>query len=263
MGTAAQRVMGQRHPGGPGRHRRDAGAARVETGVSWASEGSLHAPDELDTLRAWHEDGAPEGDPANAAPLPDPFEGDLEGVTQTLAPSQPYTTSGMQDEQICFVLDPAIAAPSWLTGLQVVPGNLEVAHHVVVMVVPPESAPAMLEVHYHPTGFDHAPDLTTVNVRMTTQQPPKNFIIISDFGNASAPPELLPGPNDPNGVELYIPANVAGHTESMTFPSIFIWASRPPTRCASRSSASSIERASARARPGGGAGGASTLRPPR
>jgi hypothetical protein len=239
------------------------------TRFGWQDDPRL-TPDELDLLRAWHEDGAPEGDPAKAAPLPGPFEGHLDGVTQTLAPPQPYTTSGTQDQQICFVLDPSIAAATWLTGLEVRPDNLEVVHHVVVEVVPPDAAGPLLaqvqlgaafdcfsveggfgeiyhagvwvpgarpfetpegtgipiapgslflvNIHYHPTGYDHAPDLTTVDLRMTTAQPPKNYIIISELGNADQPPELLPGPNDPGAVEFRVPAGVPDHTESMAFP---------------------------------------------
>lgn len=88
--------------------------------------------DEKAQLRAWADDGAPEGDPAGAAPLPAPIDLSLAGTNLEVAPAVPYATSGNKDEFRCFVIDPELAEDGWLTGLQVVPGNPEVVHHVLV-----------------------------------------------------------------------------------------------------------------------------------
>lgn len=88
------------------------------------------------TLRAWADAGAPEGDPATAAPLPEPDEAALDGDVQTLEPGAAHTTSGDTDEFLCVSMDPALLTDRWLTGLDVVPGNPEVVHHAVVFSDP-------------------------------------------------------------------------------------------------------------------------------
>ncbi len=234
---------------------------------NWKEDPRL-TPAEEQTLRDWVADGAPEGDAATAARLPPPPNYELQNVTNTYEPVQPYTTSGFSDEQVCFLLDPNLATARWMTGMQVNPGNLEVAHHGVLLAIPPENAAAIraeagadgtfncfgavglegsytlgiwvpgarpfeapggsgipiapgtvfvLNMHYHPTGFDHEPDLTTVDLRMTSEQPDKTFFVTA-LGNAGQAPVLQPGPNDRGGItEFFIPANVRDHTETMVF----------------------------------------------
>jgi len=234
---------------------------------NWKDDPRL-TPAEEDTMRAWVADGAPEGDANDPAELPRAPEYELSGVTDSYTPVQPYTTSGYRDEQICFLLDPQLATARWMTGLQVNPDNLEVAHHGVVMAIPPENADAIrtaagangtfdcfgavglegaytlgiwvpgarpfeapggsgipiapgtvfvLNMHYHPTGYDHEPDNTTVDLRLTSEQPEKTFFVTA-FGNVGESPVLQPGPNDRGGVaEFFIPAMVKDHTEKMVF----------------------------------------------
>ncbi|MDP2311581.1 MAG: hypothetical protein Q8P41_01645 [Pseudomonadota bacterium] len=92
--------------------------------------------DEKERLRAWADADAPEGDPSAAAELPAPVELGLTDPTMEVAPALPYVTSGTTDEFRCFSLDPQLTADAWLTGLQVVPGNAEVVHHVLVFADP-------------------------------------------------------------------------------------------------------------------------------
>ncbi|MES2637956.1 MAG: hypothetical protein V4850_00675 [Myxococcota bacterium] len=87
-------------------------------------------------LRAWVDEGAPEGDAATGAPLPPPVDLALANPTHEVAPADAYVTSGDTDEFRCFSVDPALATDGWLTGLQVVPGNPEVVHHVLVYADP-------------------------------------------------------------------------------------------------------------------------------
>ena len=94
----------------------------------WVDDPRL-SPTEVDTIKLWIEDGLAEGTPAPKPPIPGT---DLDGVTKTLKPVVPFTASGLQDQFICFVLDPQLPAGAWLTGLQVRPGNPLVVHHVVV-----------------------------------------------------------------------------------------------------------------------------------
>lgn len=88
---------------------------------------------EIDTIRTWIDDGLAEG---TVAPIPDIPDTALEGVTKTLKPVVPYTAAGTRDQFICYVLDPQTQG-TWITGLQVRPGNPLVVHHVVVTELVP------------------------------------------------------------------------------------------------------------------------------
>lgn len=74
----------------------------------------------------------------------------------------------------------------------------------------------VMQMHYHPTGFEHQPDSTRVQMTLQDANPGQTFLF-SGVGNAGQAPVLLPGPNDTGGVEFRVPANVADHTESMVF----------------------------------------------
>jgi hypothetical protein len=108
----------------------------------WKHDPRLDADEEA-LLRAWVDAGAPAGDPADAAPLPTPDLQRLTGVTHTLSPATPFSTSGTSDQFICFVLDPAIDRTMWLTGLDVRPGDVAVVHHAVITAIPPDQAAAV------------------------------------------------------------------------------------------------------------------------
>jgi hypothetical protein len=55
-------------------------------------------------------------------------------------PSAPYGTG--TDDYRCFLLDPELDRAAWLTGTQVLPGNPEVVHHVILFQVPPDKVAA-------------------------------------------------------------------------------------------------------------------------
>ena len=48
------------------------------------------------------------------------------------APAAPGT-----DDYRCFLLDPGLTAKSVVTGINVLPGNPDVVHHVILFRVPP------------------------------------------------------------------------------------------------------------------------------
>ncbi len=75
----------------------------------------------------------------------------------------------------------------------------------------------VMQLHYHPTGNNHAPDLTAVDMRMQSQAP-GNVFLFTAIGNAATAPILQPGPNDSGGVEFRIPAGIRDHVEEMQFP---------------------------------------------
>ncbi len=55
-------------------------------------------------------------------------------------PSAPYGAG--TDDYRCFLLDPELDEPAWLTGTHVLPGNPEVVHHVILFRVPPAQVAA-------------------------------------------------------------------------------------------------------------------------
>ncbi len=93
----------------------------------------LLTQDEIDLIAAWADAGGPEGDPANALPPPP-----LPGAWQI---PQPDLTSIMEEYLIpssttdnyrCFVLEIDNPTDRFITELEVVPGNREMVHHVLV-----------------------------------------------------------------------------------------------------------------------------------
>ncbi len=83
-------------------------------------------------LREWADAGAPEGDPAEAAPVPERPSLALEDADTTLTPKSAVTIEGNSDRFLCFVLDPQLEEDAYLAALQVVPGNEKIVHHVLV-----------------------------------------------------------------------------------------------------------------------------------
>jgi hypothetical protein len=105
------------------------------TNLRWKGDISL-SDEEIDTLDAWSKAGAPEGDPSDAPPAFVPKSHDLPNMTHEIHPNEPYVTSGDKDEFKCFVIDPGFTEDQYMNGLQVVPGNPKVVHHVVMLVDP-------------------------------------------------------------------------------------------------------------------------------
>jgi len=89
--------------------------------------------EEIDLIAAWVDGGAPEGDASNALPPP--------VFTNTPAIDPPDLTAIMEDFVVpsstrdlyrCFVLPVDNPTDRFITGLEVVPGNTEMVHHVLV-----------------------------------------------------------------------------------------------------------------------------------
>lgn len=88
--------------------------------------------EEIEMIRAWSDAGAPEGDPEFAAELPPPPDTQLDPVDTVLQMSQGVTIDGTSDQFLCFSLDPGVDVDSYFNGMQIVPGNDKVVHHVLV-----------------------------------------------------------------------------------------------------------------------------------
>jgi hypothetical protein len=99
----------------------------------WVDDPRLTAQ-QIETIKLWIEDGHAEG---TVAQVPEPPDTSLPGVTKTLKPVVPFTSTGTRDQFICYVLDPQMPVGAWMTGLQVRPGNANVVHHVVLAELMP------------------------------------------------------------------------------------------------------------------------------
>lgn len=87
------------------------------------------------TLEAWVDQGAPEGEPVIAAPLPP--VGGLPRVDATLVMSEAYLPDVIaQDDTRCFVLDWPFDDVQFVVGFGVAPGVKPVVHHALVVVAP-------------------------------------------------------------------------------------------------------------------------------
>jgi hypothetical protein len=86
---------------------------------------------EIATLTTWRDEKAPEGDPNDAPPPIAPITG-LAGVALELEPAGPFSVQPNADEFRCFVLDPKLAADSFVNGIFVIPSNRAVVHHVLL-----------------------------------------------------------------------------------------------------------------------------------
>ncbi len=107
--------------------------------VSYLHDPSLTAAQKA-TLRAWADDGAPEGDKARPGAALDPLGGGVERVDLTLAMPQPYTPTDSPDDYRCFPITWPKAAPSYVTGFDALPGTPGMVHHIAIYVVPPSAA---------------------------------------------------------------------------------------------------------------------------
>ena len=91
---------------------------------SYATDYDL-TPEERDSLLAFYEADAPEGDP----------ETDMD-VDLVLTLPEPYTPQLEPDDYRCQLVDPGITEPTYVTGFQVRPDQRAIVHHNITFVVP-------------------------------------------------------------------------------------------------------------------------------
>jgi hypothetical protein len=87
--------------------------------------------EEIATLRAWADAGAPQGDPADAPPPYQLKAEALDDIDAELAPTEPSIVQGDSDDFVCVIYDPQLTEEKWIDGIHFVPGNLTVAHHAL------------------------------------------------------------------------------------------------------------------------------------
>ena len=99
--------------------------------------------DEIEVIVDWALHGMPEGDPAAAAPLPEPYEPPtLPRVDHVLQMPVAYQPTQAPDDYRCFLLDLPFEEDVWVTGFHVQPGNEQIAHHAIPYLIPPEDVEA-------------------------------------------------------------------------------------------------------------------------
>ena len=111
----------------------------ADSQVTYRGNVSL-SDEQIQKITDWVAGGSLEGDPSSPGePLPsvqEPFPGtDLE-----LALPQPYVPIARPDDYRCFPIEWTETEDRFVTALNVIPGNLEIVHHVAVFLLPPETA---------------------------------------------------------------------------------------------------------------------------
>ena len=110
--------------------------------LGWKHDLRLSDEDKI-LLATWAAEGAPEGDPALAAEIPEPPSTELEDPDQSLVMPAAVTIDGDRDRFLCISLDPELAEDGFLSAVQVNPGNDKIVHHVLIYA-DPEGASAEL-----------------------------------------------------------------------------------------------------------------------
>jgi len=93
--------------------------------------------DAIQLLRSWSDQGAPEGDPGLAMPLPPPPS--LELASPTVTAEMPSAVvvepdGGRLDFFHCLSFDPGNTEEVYVDGMQLVPGNDLIVHHTLIYV---------------------------------------------------------------------------------------------------------------------------------
>jgi hypothetical protein len=90
--------------------------------------------EQLDLFAAWIDAGTPEGDPATAAPLPEPPQTELVDADHEFPIPAGIDIPAGPDQLWCFVIDPQFAEDTFINGMQIIPGNAAIVHHALVYV---------------------------------------------------------------------------------------------------------------------------------
>jgi mono/diheme cytochrome c family protein len=111
----------------------------------WAEDRRLSA-EEIATISAWAAAGAPVGDPATAAALPEPEEVGIASPDAVIPFQSAFTVSGDRDIFQCFVIDLPNTEEMWIESIQLQPGNPVVDHHGLVYLAADPAEIAALPV---------------------------------------------------------------------------------------------------------------------
>ena len=122
-------------------------------GCSAAATAGSGAPDAAAPARSGS--APPTGTHAHAAPTGPSAPLRVGERFTTLTVPRAYTPrppNGGTDEYRCFLVDPGLRAPAFLTGSQFRPSNLDVVHHAIVFRVAPADVPAARQLDAQDPG---------------------------------------------------------------------------------------------------------------
>ena len=95
-------------------------------------------PDEKDTLLAWLDGGALEGEPVDVSDNSTSTEAGLFAVDMSLQLPEPYTPTVEPDDHRCQLIAWPSTETRFVTGVSVTPEQRSIVHHVIIFVVGPE-----------------------------------------------------------------------------------------------------------------------------
>ncbi|MCI0485109.1 MAG: cytochrome c, partial [Blastocatellia bacterium] len=103
--------------------------------------------EEIDTVVAWVDQGAKEGNPKNMPPVPDFVKGwEIGKPDVILSMQEEYTVEvGAPDNYINFTIPTNFKEDKWVQAAEIHPGNKTVVHHVIAFIVTPEMKAKMKE----------------------------------------------------------------------------------------------------------------------
>lgn len=93
--------------------------------------------DEKQLFQDWADQGAPEGDPALAAPIPTPPSLELADPSATMQMGGSITVDGADgilDRFHCVSFDPGNTEDVFVDAMQVIQGNAAILHHVLIFI---------------------------------------------------------------------------------------------------------------------------------
>jgi hypothetical protein len=100
---------------------------------------------DVDTIAAWVDQGAKEGDAKDLPPQPGFVNGWRTGTPDViLSMEKPYDIpAGGPDQYIFFTIPTNFKQDVWIRAAEIKPGNKKVVHHVIAFVLTPEQAAMM------------------------------------------------------------------------------------------------------------------------
>jgi len=188
----------------------------------FSNDASL-SQDEIDTLLHWVNDGALEGDPRD---LPPPVQWprgawQIEPDVVVSLPAFPVPAKGIV-EWVYVTVPSGFAKNTWVTSIEVLPGDPSVVHHASVFVKPqgdqgglgamaavyvpgframdfrvhraaqliPARSDLVIQLHYTPNG-KQVTDITRIGFTLAKEPPKRRFITYSPQPPAISNPEVF------------------------------------------------------------------------
>jgi len=100
--------------------------------------------EQIATLAAWADGGAPLGDPDHPAPTGQPEVVDIAHADLDLNIGVDYAPdTALSDDYRCFLVDAGMTENRVVTGYRITPGNRKIVHHVITAVFAKTDRPAL------------------------------------------------------------------------------------------------------------------------